>query len=218
MVTVSNVVKKIVNERPMIYEALAHNIVNYANLAEQLKPKIEAEMGAAKDATIMMALRRHSEKIKDRAIVKSKKEFHFNTEIIMKTGLIDITFVRSPSLLAKLGKLYDLVDFERGDTLNIIQGNYEVTIVISERYENQLKKVLGTEKVLNREQDLVSLAMTFSKDFLYTPGVIGKVTRLLAWESINIFENISTMTELTFIVSSKDAIRAYNTLKGLVDN
>ena len=38
----------------------------------------------------------------------------------------------------------------------------------------------------------------------------------IAWENINIFEIISTNTELTFIIHKKDAIRAYKSLEKLI--
>ena len=37
-----------------------------------------------------------------------------------------------------------------------------------------------------------------------------------AWEKINIFEIVSTMTELTFILSKKDSMKAYNALQELM--
>ena len=64
MVTVSHIVKKIINSRPMLYEALANDIVNFANLAEELKPQIEKEIGSKiSEASIIMAIRRHAEGI-----------------------------------------------------------------------------------------------------------------------------------------------------------
>jgi len=69
---------------------------------------------------------------------------------------------------------------------------------------------------LNIERDLVSVSLNLSKDFLYTPGILSLATRKLAWENINIFENISTMSELIFIISQKDAVRAYNAFQEMV--
>lgn len=216
MVTVSHIVKKMVNSRPMLYEALANDIVNFANLAEQLKPAIEAEMGEKiKEAAIIMALRRYSETISSKET--KKIPFKFNSEIVMKTGLADITIVKSPSALQSLRKIYELVDYNKGDTLNIIHGNYEITIIISEKLLHKVLELFKNEKVVNKEKELVSLTMSFSKEFLYTPGILAKATRKLAWENVNIYENISTMTEMIFLVQKKDAVKAYNTLQELIE-
>ena len=76
---------------------------------------------------------------------------------------------------------------------------------------------LKGEKILSKEFDLVALTIIFrSKAFFDTPGVIFAAIRKLAWEQINLFEIVSTMTELTFILGKKDSMRAYNALQEMV--
>ena len=69
---------------------------------------------------------------------------------------------------------------------------------------------------MNVEKDLVSATMQFSKEFLYTPGIMAVATRKFAWENINIYEMISTMTEMIVIVSEQDAMRTYGAMRELV--
>ncbi|MBI4440085.1 hypothetical protein HY638_03875 [Candidatus Woesearchaeota archaeon] len=215
MVTVSHIVKKIVQERPFLEEALGNRIISYGNLAEELTPLIEEELGKkVKHAAVAMALRRHGDEVEKKNISASK--FPKHSELIMKTSLVDFTVRRTPTLLAKLKSIYHLVDFEKGDTLNIIIGNYEVSVVISEKYHDKLVDFLKGEKILNREEGLVSLTLTFSRDFIHTPGVIFTVIRRLAWENINIFEIVSTFTELTLILQKKDSLSAYHSLQNLL--
>jgi aspartokinase len=216
MVNVSTIVRQILEKRPIIQAALIQNIINYANLAENLKPSIEKNLGEeVKETAIIMALRRYQEKLSQKEHIDPKFEFY--SEIILKSGLCDVAFVKSPSLLKSLRKIYELVDFDKGDTLNIIQGNYEINIVMSEKYLKDTLDLLSDEKKLNVDKNLVSLAMGFSKDFFYTPGILAKATRKLHWHNINVYENISTLTELIFIVNKKDATRAYNALMEIVD-
>ena len=49
-------------------------------------------------------------------------------------------------------KIHKIVNYERGDTLNIIQGNYEITVVISQKYLSELKEIMENEKILNIEK------------------------------------------------------------------
>lgn len=142
-----------------------------------------------------------------------KEQFKMSHEIVMKTNLCDICIVKTPSALDKIKQIHQIVDYEKGETLNVIQGNYEITIVISQKYLDSLKEILKGEKILNIQKSLVSLTLSLSKEFLSTPGILALATRKLAWNNINIFENISTMTELIFIVAEKDAVKAYNTFQ-----
>jgi len=214
MVTISQVVQKIVNQKIYVQETINKNVISYALLAKQIKPEVEDILEKkVKTHAIEMALRRYSEQIKQK---HKHIKFDYSSDIIMKTQLCDISVSRSPSLIKSLKKLYDIVKFEKGDILNIIQGSNELSIVTNERYKEKFLEFLKNEKILNIEDKLVSLTVTFSKDFLYTPGIIFNIIRNVAWENINIFEIVSTNTELTVIIHKKDAIKGYKALVKLI--
>ena len=214
MVTISHIVQKIVDKRIFIQESMNKNIISYASLAKQLQPEIEEEMEkTVKRHAIEMALRRYKEQLQQKHKTIS---FDYSSDIIMKTQVCDISVLRSQTFLKKINNLYDTVKLEKGDILNIIHGSNEVSIVTNERHKQKCLDILKNENVLNIEEHLISLTMTFSKEFLYTPGVIFNIIRNIAWENINIFEIISTNTELTFIIHKRDAIRAYKTLEKLI--
>ncbi len=214
MVTVSHLIGKIVSSKPILHEAIEQGIISYGNLAEQLLPEIEEELDKkVKHSAVVMALRRYAEKIEK---TQAKPKFDYNSEIIMKTNLCDISVRKSPALFTKLKKIYSIVNYEKGDVLNVIHGNYEVSIVSNMRYLDKIKKELKGEKLLNTEKDLVSLSLSFSGDFLHTPGIISTAARKLNWDNVNIYELVSTLTELTFIVSKKDSARGYSALQRLV--
>lgn len=214
MVTISHIVKKIVSSQPFVEEGLASGIISVANLAEQMLPKIEQELGKkAKQAAVAMALRRYADDISGHR--KKAAKFDYTGEILMKTNICDVNFLKSHTLMNKLKTIHELVNFERGDTLNVIVGNNEVSIVINEKYIEKLIKFLSGEKILNKEHNLVALTIVFTDDFVHTPGIIFNAVRKLAWESINIYEIVSTVTELTFILSKKDSMKAYEVLQEL---
>ncbi len=215
MPTVSHLVKKIIAERPNLQEAILENIISFANLAEHLQPRIERELGTGvQTQSIVMALRRHAEELNGR--VPTPRSLRLVSEIIMKTNLCDITLVKTPSAVEKIRTLHSLIDVHKGETLNAIYGNYEVTLVLPQKHLDAAKKILKSEKILNTATNLVALTLSMTKDFFTTPGVLALATRKLAWENINICENISTMTELIFIIAEKDATRAYNVFQELM--
>ena len=137
MVTISHLTKKYIEDSFLLKEYLEEGLINYAALAEKLKPKIERELNKkVKTSAIMMALRRHSEKLSS----KAKLKFSFkDAEVLMKTGLCDITVAKSFQLLSTLKEIHKLVRYERGDTLNIIQGDSDVSIVINSKYKKTKK-------------------------------------------------------------------------------
>ena|SRR3989338_5960432 len=214
MVTVSHIVRKIIQSKPYIEEAMRRDLISYGSLAEQVIEEVEKELSKkVKHSAIVMALRRYSDELIESS--DDIKQFDYSSDIVIKTNLADIGVIKSNSLMADLKNLYSMVDIEKGDTLNIIAGNYEVSIIISEKYLDKLLIFLKGEKIINKEINLVALSISFKGDFFYTPGVIFNVVRRLAWEKINIYEIVSTMTELTIILNKKDSMKAYNALQDL---
>jgi len=214
MVTVSHIVKKILQNKPFVLEGLSRGIISHGNLAEELKTKIEKELGKEVNyPAIIMSLRRYSSELEEKSV--PMKKFDFSGEMMMKTNITDINVIKTTKLLNRIKSFYSIADIGRGDLLNIIVGNNEVSIVISQRYEKRILKLLKGEKITSRESDLVALSIMFKGDFIHTPGIIFQSVRKLAWENINIYEIISTMTELTFIISKKDSMKAYEVLQEL---
>ena len=110
MASVSQIVRNLIKARPMVYDGLIEGVISHAALAEHLQKDIEKEIGTPiKLPAIVMAIRRYSEILEESVKIR-KKDFKFNSEIIMKTGLADLTIVKSPNCLEKLKKIYSLVN------------------------------------------------------------------------------------------------------------
>jgi len=122
-----------------------------------------------------------------------------------------------PEALSNTQKIVDAVEFsfEFG---NIQFPSFELpTGFTADEYLEKLAKFLSGEKILKKENGLVALTIIFTADdFLHTPGIIFNAVRKLAWDNINIYEIVSTMTELTFILHKKDSMKAYEALQEMV--
>lgn len=214
MVTISHIVEKIVLDRPLLQEALIEDIVSFAALADKLHSDIENELRKnVKVSAIIMALRRHKEKLQENNQVSHLK---IDSDIVMRTGLADFTIRKNEALFKKLEKVYNIVDYNKGDVLNIIHGNYETSIIISGKYKQKLLDLLKGVHIEQFEDNLVSLTLKTGRDFIHTPGILASLTRKLAWENINIYEIISTFTEVNIIVGEQDSVRCYLALQKMI--
>jgi hypothetical protein len=215
MVTVAHVTKRLISDRLLINEYLREGIINYYALAERLLPTVENELGKpVKISTIAMALRRFSEASK-KVEVKNfpTKEF----QLIMKGSLCDIVVFKSGTLFDKLKNIYSLVDYNKGELLNVVHGNYEVAIIINQKFEQKTLSFLKGEKILNIERDLVSLTLRFGKSFVHTPGITYTVLQQLVIENVNLIEVFSSLLEDSMIINKKDSTRAYRALQEWID-
>lgn len=215
MVTISHLVHKLVDEKIYLQEAIGKGIASYGNVAKRLKPEIEKELKKeVAHYAIVAALRRYAEKLN--AQFKEIKFDAGNSEVNLKTNIMDITVQKTPCLFDKLKKIYDVINFSQGDILHIIYGRNTVSIVTNERYKNQICRFLQFEKIVNIEENLVALSFSIDKKLIRTPGVLFQIVRNFAWESINIIEIISIDLEMIFVVSEEDAVVGYKALQRLI--
>ena len=215
MVTISHIVNKLVDERIYLHEALSKGIASYGSVAKHLKPEIEKELGKdVEHSAIVTALRRYSEKLTTK--LKDEKFNTKNSEVNLKTHIIDINVVKTQELFDKLKRFYDLINFEKGDILHVIYGRTHVAIVTDERYKEKILNLLQNQKIKKIEENLVALSFTVGKERIDKPGVLFQITRSLAWENINVVEIISVDIDITFIIEKKDANRGYNALEKLI--
>lgn len=77
------------------------------------------------------------------------------------------------------------------------------------RDKKKLLDLLGTESVVHVLDNLVSISLTYSKDFTFTPRVLYNFVRFITWENINMVNVIHTPSELSIIVDKKNAMKCY---------
>jgi hypothetical protein len=214
MVTISSVVQDILNKNVLLQEAINNDIVSYNKLANNILSEIEAELGKkVKHNAIVMALRRYSKKLVKR---KDKPSLNYFRETLLKTDICLIILEESPNAFNKTQELYNKMEFKQGKIFNIVQGNYELGIITNQSNMKNLIHTFGGKNILRIVEDLVVISLMYSKDFLFTPGVLYNVLRFLAWENINVLNIIITPEELSLVISREDTMRCYKTLEKLV--
>lgn len=215
--SVASSVKQIIDMSPFVSELLVLDVISYSNLAKFIQPKVEEKLGKkAKNAAIVMAIRRYTEDLKIEKTAMTQEKLQY--EISMKTNIYDVNLVRNNTFMPKLDYLYKTVDLNKGDFLNLTIGTHEISLAISDKYKEIVDDLIKTETVLNKFNDLVALSIQFNGNFLKTPGILYLATRKLAWENINLIEIVSTMNDLTFIIERQDSMRAFSVLQSFFDN
>jgi len=214
LTTVSKAVQDCINQNLFLQEAINLRIVSYNKLAEYIKPDIEEAVGAKTHRTsIAMAIRRLIEKNK----VKQRKfSLGFFRETLLKTDICYIIVEESATALNKIQGLYNKMDLRHGLMFHIVHANYEIGIITNQRVKQMIIDELSNEKIIRVVGDLVTFSLTFSKDFLTTPGVIYYVTRFLTFENINIFSIWITSQELNLLVSRNDMMKTHHVLDKLI--
>ena len=217
MRSIAKIVENIVEKKPFLQEALSRGIVNNAALAEEIRADIEKELGKKiKFSAINMAIRRLSEKLEKSFI--SKVKFSKDSDIMIRSDLIEITVFKLGDVQKYLKKVYSVVNFKKGDFLTITQGLHEVMIITNEKYESKILKLFPKKNVKKLIKGLSSLTINIPIEAIETIGLFYVVTRALNWENINIVDIVSTLTEMTFIIKEEDAGRSFDVLKKVIES
>ncbi len=217
MITIPEVVAKIIRKSPFLEEGLNKKIINLSALSRAIKPEIEKELyKKIENGAIIMALKRLSKIIGDKSNIK--KVFSSTPDIIVRSNLIEYTLANSQLLVLKHQKLLEAVSRQKEFFSTITEGVFETTLIVSAELESAIKKIYQEEKIIFKEKNLSSVTIRLPIENIDISGVYYFILKHLAWGGINIIEMVSTTHEITLVFREKDIDRAFLTLKNLFNS
>ncbi|OGF67085.1 MAG: hypothetical protein A2Y62_09065 [Candidatus Fischerbacteria bacterium RBG_13_37_8] len=216
MITVSEMIQKIVLNTPFLEEGLACGIINLSALARQIQPQMEKELiKPVSTNAIIMDLKRFSLKIPK----TSPQQFQILkkiNDISIRSNLTEYTFLHSGTILEKQKLLLHEIVEQRDKFITFTHGLYEVTIIVNSCLEKIVDKVFRKEKLIAKLSDLSALIIHLPDETVHTPGIFYLLMKQLAWENINVIEEVSTYTEFTIILDKANIDRAFTVLKNFL--
>lgn len=213
MISVADALNEIILEYPFIEEGLSRRLINYSAFAREIKSQIEKRLYKnVKEGAIVMSLKRISEKL---AKNNSKINTVNLTDLTVRSNLAEYTFSNSNTLPEKTAILFNKISNKKEILCALSEGVRETTFITSSEIIGEIKKVFRDETLLNEITNLSSITIRLPREVVYIPGVYYQILKRLAFENINVIEILSTFTELTVIVETKNIDKAFSTLKNL---
>jgi len=216
MPTIAHLTRKIIEKKPFLEEALSEGIINNAALAEKMIPELEKELKKkVKFSAVNLAIRRMAENMGKKSLINLK--FEKDTDITIKSNIIEIIIYKNEKITEYIKKIYNIMDFRKGDFLTITQGINEVMIITNEKHEKNITDLLPAKAIKKKIKKLSTLTINVPESSVETVGLFYVISKTLNWENINIVDLVSTFTEITLIVKEDDASRAFDVLKKLIE-
>ena len=213
MITIAQIIEDQIKKSSFLEEALVKGIINYSSLARKLQPIVEEKLVKnVKEGAIVMALKRVSLRLKG-TLPKSENILEGLGDITIRSNLVDYTFSNSPTIGGAQNKILEKTEGRKDIFITISHGVSQITVIASEALEDEIKKIFKDETPICTLQNLSSLTVRIPTEATKTPGVLYSILKVLAWEGINMIETISTYTELTLVLETKDIERAFSLLK-----
>lgn len=214
MITVPEVVEKLVKQSPLLEEGLSLGIINLSSLARQLQPQIKQDLlKNIQTGAIIMALKRLSVKLQTHPV--SRVPSISITDLTVRSNLAEFTFQNSPTLLEKQEKLLKLAGKKQSSFLTFTYGLFETTLIISSSLEKEVTQVLKEERLISSFNSLSAITLILPKATLYQSGIYYQILKRLFLEGINVVEIICSLREFTIILEKTEVDKAFSILKDL---
>ena len=211
MISVSDALKEIIANYPLLEDGLSRGIINYSAFAREIKPQIEKKLyKPITEGSIIMALKRISQKLAQKKLSKKGVDL---TDLTVRSNLTEFTFINSDSLADKQRKLFNQLANQKDVFCAVSQGIRETTFITSASVAKVLERIFSDETKAMKMDHLSSVTIHLPEITVKTPGIYYQILKLLAWENINIIEVISTYTELTIVFENKDIDKAFSVLR-----
>ncbi|MBQ2527262.1 MAG: hypothetical protein II544_00785 [Spirochaetales bacterium] len=213
--SVSRKVREIVDKTPFLRDILRKGFLNYSNFAESILDEVSRDCSKdVKESAIIMALRRYGADLQSDTGEVAVENLKYT--IVMHTNIAYLDFVCTPELVQQIGSLYRLAAKNgANDFLNVLTSSDTVTVCAAESLLPAIEEITKNSTLLYRQEDMVALSMVWGSPEIQNPGIVYESARRLAWNSINVLEIFSTVTELSFVIKRTDSFEAYRVLQDL---
>ena len=215
MITIGEIVKRLIRETPFLEEALEEGLLNTSSLARKFKPQIEKELyKEVQTGTIIMAIKRYNPVYNYKIKFGIKQFISDLGELIVQSGLMHYTFENSKTIARHHQELINKIT---GDQIyyTVSRGIFETTVVVSNSLTTIVEKIYAREKLIFQKQNLSSITLRLPKKRDETIGFFYYILKNITMGNINIEELISTTNEFTILVHDNDIDRVFSILMGL---
>ncbi len=217
MLSISQIVEKIISLQPFLAEGLTEGLVNISSLARKIQPEVEQHFGSkVKNGAIIMSINRLIPKIKGTISHLGSKVII--RDIIVRSQLVDYTYKNSAMLIEKHTDLLKAIGPNQEFFYTMVQGVFESNLVVSQSLAKQVDEIFKDESLLSKSNNLSSVTLKLPDENAQQAGFYYHILKSIAWAGINIQEVISTTNEFTLVVHDENIDKTFSVLKNLGQN
>lgn len=198
MITISSVVKEILEESEVARLALQKGWLSFSSFAQDIHQEVEDRTKKeVKLGSIVVALSRLA---KQKAYTTSLVPDVVIEHISLKMGLSELVYEKTVENLAHLVELYKHIEQKPTDFFVVTQGVGEIALVVHNAYVAAIDKIYKKAKPILVKKGLAAITLRFSAEQFDLPNIIFGFLQPLALNRMVIAELISTYREITFVV------------------
>ncbi len=210
MTSITKQIWKEIEEDVIIRNALEKKIISMKNLAVHL---IKKKKIAANTDAVISAIRRYNEESPlEKKFETARKVISISEDIRVTSNIVSIAVEKNKKAQELLQKVVNIIDYEKGELLLVIQGEQAIKLIINEKNRAKVEKLFSQNTIILIEQNIALLNIQLSKEAVHTPGILAVLSTELMIHDINVVETMSCVPEMLFFVKQKDVVRSYDIL------
>jgi hypothetical protein len=204
--SIAKMTRRYLLAHPSVRECFSRGLVNYSALARVICDEYNLDQFEA----VVAACRRFASS--DRQISHEKRTTRLLASLRLHvTTRMAVAIVDQPRDLDAVHAVQKQARKARAE-FNLIDGDRVLTIIFAEQYLPQVR-VAFKNRFKKLSTSLVQLRFVFDEQIETTPGIVAHLYGLLAFNGINVLEEMSCWTDLMMILDQKDLTRALAVLE-----
>jgi len=213
-VSISKVVKEVIENDLSLQDALGRRYGNYTAIARLIKPKVERDIGR---------------KVNFESLVTSVKRVKPRLQLAQGgiEGVMAGSVVNVRTDVAKLNLEKTKRSLEAARTvmatyqeefLQISESNSAITMIFDQKLLEEIHKKFNDDDVLDEHADLAAIIVHSPTAIVRTPGVVLAIYAKIAENHINIEDTVSCFTDTIVVIRMDEVARTFSTLTDLISD
>ncbi|MBI5227825.1 hypothetical protein HY988_04530 [Candidatus Micrarchaeota archaeon] len=203
---------KIIEKEPSIQLDLQRNLINVRALARFVGKKLtEQGMETTEDA-IISAIRRYPQDNQFKNKFEHARKIVAQSTISIRSHIANIAVVKGKEAQDALERIFSIINFERGETLRVVQGEESIKILIDEKNVDKVLKIIPKDTVIKVQKNLAEINLHLHPEAVNTPGIVFAITTDLLLNNVVMYEIMSCVPEMLIFVEEKDLLKAHQVL------
>jgi len=215
MTSIAKTIAKEIEDDAIIRRSLEKGIVSMKALAVYLIKK--NNLDASADAVVSAIRRYKEENPLEKKYEKANEVISKSSDIRITTNIVEVAVEKNEECQKILQKTFNMVSYEKGEILLIIQGEKSIKLIINAKNKEKILLLFSKKSIIHVEDNLAEINIHLSEDAVKTPGIISTLSTEFMIHDINIYESMSCVPEMLFFVKQRDVMKAYQVLSMLVN-
>lgn len=213
MITVPQATEKIIKRSRYLTEAMSKDLINASSLARYIQPEVEEmTFKNVTHSSILMAIQRLQKEFKKER--KSAVLLEESPDMIVRSNLVLFYVTNSPALLSHLVAIEEK-SMKLQKRALFTYGRAETLILANRLTREIILKTLPMESITKQFESVSAITVHVPVMGYETPGLLNLFVKSLAWEGINLLGILTTESEVTLVIDTKDSNTAFSIFQGL---